>query len=398
MFASLEKEFLLEGDKTDFQKYSHVIVGSGLFGLTIAERLANRFNSRVLIMEKRSHIGGNAYSEFDLETGIEVHKYGSHIFHTSNETVWEYVNQFTKFTSYVHRVKSLYNGEIYSLPINLHTINQFLKSNLTPDEARQWVADCATEVNVAPKNLEEKAISLIGRPLYEAFIKGYTAKQWETNPTELPVGIISRLPVRYNYDGRYFNDKYEGLPVEGYATWLTRMTKHAKIDVALNTCYFNYRTSIPKEAIVVYTGPIDRFFDYSEGRLRWRTLDFETSTLDTDDFQGASVINYAEQSTPYTRIHEFKHFHPERTYTAKKTIITKEHSRVAKDVDEPYYPINTDQDRQTLNRYRQLSKNITNTYFGGRLGSYKYLDMGMAIASAINLFENKLSPRTREEN
>jgi len=373
-----------------------VVVGSGFFGLTIAERAATELGLRVLVIERRHHIGGNAYSEAEVETGIEVHRYGAHLFHTSNETVWDYVNRFTSFTSYVHRVYTNHKGEVYPLPINLGTINQFFRAAHSPGSARELIASQAAEFDSSSaQNLEEKAISLIGRPLYEAFIRDYTAKQWQTPPTELPAEVISRLPVRYNYDNRYFSDTHEGLPTDGYTAWLERMADHPNIEVRLNTDFFDGSQPVNKGATVgnvpvVYTGPVDRYFDYAEGELHWRTLDFEEEVLPVGDFQGTSVMNYADSDTPYTRIHEFRHFHPERDYPADKTVIMKEFSRFATRDDEPYYPVNTPEDRERLLAYRRLRDDEPNVLFGGRLGTYQYLDMHMAIASALSMFENKL--------
>ena len=375
-----------------------IVVGSGFFGLTIAERVANELSRKVTVLEKRNHIGGNAYSEFDEETGIEIHKYGAHLFHTSNERVWEYVNKFTSFTNYVHRVYTIYNDEVYPMPINLGTINQFFRSAYSPLEARKLISKQAEEMNGRKiTNMEEKGISLIGRPLFEAFIKGYTAKQWQTDASELPASIISRLPVRYNYNNRYFSDKYEGLPVKGYTAWLEKMAENKNITVKLNTDFFDENNEYSKDKIVgkipvVYTGPLDRYFNYSEGKLSWRTLDFEKEILPIEDYQGTSVMNYGNREVPYTRIHEFKHFHPERDYPKDKTIIMREYSRFADNNDEPYYPINTPQDREVLLKYRELMKNEDKVFFGGRLGTYQYLDMHMAIMSALTMFDNDLRP------
>ncbi|GAA3808051.1 UDP-galactopyranose mutase [Nocardioides panacisoli] len=374
-----------------------VVVGSGFFGLTIAERCANELDLKVLVLERRHHVGGNAYSEREPETGIEVHKYGAHLFHTSNERVWEYVNRFTDFTNYQHRVFGKYDGQVYSLPLNLSLINVFFGKSHTPDEARALIAEQASEFRTEDaSNLEEKAISLIGRPLYEAFIKGYTAKQWQTDPTELSPDIITRLPVRYNFDNRYFNDKYEGLPVDGYTAWLERMADSPNIEVRLETDFFDVRDEFQGKVPIVYTGPVDEYFGNSEGRLSWRTVDLEAEVVDVDDFQGCSVMNYNDQGVPYTRIHEFKHFHPERTYLPGKSVIVHEYSRFAEETDEPYYPINTAEDREKLLRYRDLAKKEPMTLFGGRLGTYKYLDMHMAIGSALSMYDNKLKPHFTE--
>ena len=378
--------------------YDLVVVGSGLFGLTIAEQAASRWGLRVAIVERRSHLGGNAYSEIDSETGIEVHKYGAHLFHTSNERVWEYVNRFTSFTSYVHRVWTTVDGVVYPMPVNLGTINQFFSAAYGPDEARALIAQQAAEVDGQEiTDFESKGVSLVGRPLFEAFFKNYTAKQWQTDPKDLPASIISRLPVRYNYDSRYFNDKYEGLPVDGYTAWMERMVASDLIDVYLDTDFFDPENPLNKAAVVgkvpvVYTGPVDRYFDYSAGDLSWRTVDFEKEVVDTGDYQGCSVMNYGDIDVPFTRIIEFRHFHPERDYQDKKTVIFREFSRFADHGDEPYYPVNTAQDRERLEQYRELMKNEDRVFFGGRLGTYKYLDMHMAIASALTMLDNELAP------
>ncbi|NMH90133.1 UDP-galactopyranose mutase [Pseudonocardia bannensis] len=381
----------------DYAGFDLVVVGSGFFGLTVAERAAAELDKRVLVLERRSHLGGNAYSEPEPETGIEIHRYGAHLFHTSNERVWNYVNRFTEFTGYQHRVFARVKDQVYAFPMNLALINQFFGRSHTPDEARALIAEQASEFDTATaQNLEEKAISLIGRPLYEAFVKGYTAKQWQTDPTKLGASIISRLPVRYTFDNRYFNDTYEGLPVDGYTAWLERMADHPNIEVRLDTDYFDVRGQIPDGTPVVYTGPLDRYFDYSEGELGWRTLDFEQEVRhDTGDFQGTSVMNYNDEDVPFTRIHEFRHFHPERDYPKDKTVIVREYSRFAESGDEPYYPINTPDDRAKLERYRDLARKETanrNVLFGGRLGTYKYLDMHMAIGSALTMFDNRITP------
>ena len=379
-----------------------VVVGSGLFGLTIAEQAATELGLKVALLDRRSHIGGNAYSENEEQTGIEVHRYGAHLFHTSNERVWEYVNRFTDFTNYVHRVYTRHDGVVYPMPINLGTINQFFNAAYSPAEAKALIAEQAGELaGTDPQNLNDKGISLIGRPLYEAFIKHYTAKQWQTPPEELPASIISRLPVRYTYDNRYFNDKYEGLPVGGYTAWLERMAAHPNIEVRLNTDFFSGDHEYSREKVlgqvpVVYTGPVDRYFDYTEGDLSWRTIDLEEEVLPIEDFQGCSVMNYPDADVPFTRIHEFRHFHPERDYTKDATVILREYSRFANKGDEPYYPVNTSVDREKLLKYRDLAKGEKDVLFGGRLGTYKYLDMHMAIGSALSMFDNKIRPHFAE--
>jgi len=375
-----------------------VVVGSGFFGLTIAQQCAQNLGLNVVVLERRNHLGGNAYSEVDPETGIEVHRYGAHLFHTSNERVWEYVNRFTAFTNYQHRVYTTFRGQVFPLPINLGTINQFFDAAYSPDEARALIAEQAAEFSSAEAgNLEEKGISLIGRPLYDAFIKEYTAKQWQTDPRLLAAEIISRLPVRYTYNNRYFDDTHEGLPVDGYTPWLEKMASHDRIDLRLGTDFFDTSQEINKANVVgnipvVYTGPVDQYFDYARGQLAWRTLDFQREVMATSDFQGTSVMNYADADVPYTRVHEFRHFHPEREYAPGKTVIMREFSRFAKGDDEPYYPVNTPRDREQLLEYRDLGRNESGVLFGGRLGTYKYLDMHMAIGAALSMVDNKLMP------
>src|SRR4051794_39774282 len=302
-----------------------------MYGLTVAEQAASRLGLRVLVLERRDHIGGNAYSEAEPTTGIEVHRYGAHLFHTSNRRVWDYVRRFTDFTSYQHRVYTVSKGQTYPMPINLGTICQYFGRNLSPTEARALIQEQAREV--APDdvaNLEDGAIALIGRPLYEAFVRGYTEKQWQTDPRELPAEIISRLPVRYTFDNRYFNDTYEGLPVDGYTAWLERMVEHPNIDVQLGTDFADLRSDLVGNVPIVYTGPLDGYFGFAEGPLGWRTLDFELEVKPTGDFQGTPVMNYADEDVPYTRIHEFRHFHPERRdHPSDRTVIMREYSRFA---------------------------------------------------------------------
>jgi UDP-galactopyranose mutase len=380
-----------------------LVVGSGFFGLTIAERAATQLNKRVLVLERRHHLGGNAYSEPEPQTGIEIHRYGAHLFHTSNQRVWDYARQFTDFTGYQHRVFAMHDGQVYQFPMGLGLVAQFFGRYYSPSQARALIAEQAAEISATDAtNLEEKAISLVGRPLYEAFVRDYTAKQWQTDPRELPASVIARLPVRYTFDNRYFNDTYEGLPVDGYTAWLERMAADDRIEVRLNTDWFDVRDELRAQspaAPVVYTGPLDRYFDYAEGRLGWRTIDFELEVLECGDFQGTPVMNYNDADVPYTRIHEFRHFHPERDYPADKTVIMREFSRFAEADDEPYYPINADGDRAVLTAYRGRVKAETasaGVLFGGRLGTYKYLDMHMAIASAMSMFDNQLAPHLRD--
>jgi UDP-galactopyranose mutase len=371
-----------------------IVVGSGFFGLTIARQAADELGLRVLVIEKRAHIGGNAYSEFDPVTGIEIHKYGSHLFHTSNERVWDYVNRFTRFNNYQHKVWAKHQGQLYQMPINLDTINQFFGAKFSSEEAKEFIQGQLSEDEATnASNLEERAIALIGKPLYEAFIKGYTEKQWQTDPKLLPADVINRLPMRFTTEHRYFNDKYEGLPLNGYTAWLENMADHKNIQIRLDTDFFDIRTELDSAVPIVYTGPIDRYFDFEYGTLGWRTLDFQDEVIGIGDYQGTSVVNYSDLDVAFTRIHEYRHLHPERNYQTESTFISREFSRFASSADEPYYPVNTEADRQQLSQYRELIKQENGVWFGGRLGTYQYLDMHMAIASALTLFDNEIATR-----
>ncbi|MFZ1414164.1 MAG: UDP-galactopyranose mutase [Defluviicoccus sp.] len=382
----------------DLSPFDVVVVGAGFFGATIAERAARELGLKVCILERRHHVGGNSHSRVDSETGIEYHPYGSHLFHTSNEGVWAYLQRFAQFTDYRHRVFTVHAGRVYSMPINLGTISSFFGRYFSPNEARKLIeTQVASEQTKIPTNLEDKAIRLIGRPLYEAFIRGYTFKQWQTDPRKLPADIITRLPVRFSFNDRYFADKYEGLPANGYHDIFKEMLNNKRITVFTDTDYFAVRQNIGSEQLLVYTGPIDRFYDYRAGRLGWRTLDFERDVLPVDDYQGTSVMNYADEDVPYTRIHEFKHLHPERTYTPDRTLIFREYSRSANnDSDEPFYPINTAADKAVYDHYRAMTERTANVLFGGRLGTYRYLDMHQAIGAALKAFERAVVPWFRE--
>lgn len=360
-------------------KYNYVIVGGGLFGAVTAEQLTKKGNS-VLLLERRDHVGGNCYTYNDEETGINIHKYGTHIFHTNNREIWEYINQFSDFNRYQHRVLTTYEGKVYTMPINLGTINAFYNSNLKPSEVEAFIATKRSGVE-NPANLEEKAISLIGKDLYDAFIKGYTIKQWGCDPRELPANIITRLPVRYSYYDSYFDDTYQGVPVGGYTPIFERMLEG--IPVELNVDYFADRAYWERQCDrLVYTAPIDRYFDYQFGRLNWRSVRFEVESLAVDDFQGTSQMNYADLKVPYTRIHEPKHLHPEKKHRPGKTVISREYSQI--DNDAPYYPVNSEADKQRLASYQELARR-ERTVFGGRLAEYKYYDMHQVVGSALAL-------------
>ena len=390
----------------DISEYSYVVVGSGLLGAVIAERIANQLDQPVLVIEKRDHIGGNCYSATDPTTGIEYHKYGTHIFHTSNEKVWNYVRRFITFNTYQHRVLSCYKNKLYPFPINLATINQFYNRNLKPYEVEDFMATLreplteatslrqvsATHPDAAPPtNFEEQAISLLGRDLYEAFFKYYTIKQWQVDPRHLPPAIFNRLPFRTNYDDNYFFDRWQGIPEKGYTDLFQRLLAGRKIRVLLNTDFFGIRHLLKKDAVLVYSGAIDRFFDYKYGKLSWRTLRFEQETIDKADYQGNSVINFPEADIPYTRIHEPRHLHPEKEYTGNKTIIFREYS-LADRGDNPYYPIASEENQRLLSLYRKEAAQLKNVFISGRLGDYKYYDMHQTIDRALEIFEMSILP------
>ena len=380
----------------DFSSCDIVVVGSGFFGATIAERCAAVLGLRVRVLERRAHIGGNAWSEFDPSTGIEVHTYGSHLFHTSSQAVWDYVNRFTAFSNYRHRVIARHRDRFFTMPMNLGTLSSLFGRFLSPGDARALIDQEVSASGIGePANLEEKAISLVGRTMYEAFIKGYTAKQWQTDPRELPADIITRLPVRLTFDDSYFDDRYEGLPLTGYGEIFRRMLGTEGIEVLTGVDYFDVRHGIPTGVPVVYTGPIDRYFEFRAGALGWRTLDFEREIVPVGDFQGASVVNYPDADVAFTRIHEFRHLHPERAYQRERSVIFREYSRFARREDEPYYPINRAADKVGYDAYRAMAEAEPDVIFGGRLGTYRYLDMHQAIGAALRVFEGQVAPYFR---
>lgn len=365
-----------------------IVAGSGFFGSVLAERIANELDESVLVVEKRGHIGGNCFSLDDTETGIHYHLYGTHIFHTSNERVWNYINRFTFFNSYYHQVLTTHKGKVFQMPINLETINTFYNVHLKPFEVDEFLQQEIKKTNIKePKNFEEKAISLIGKPLYEAFIKGYTLKQWQKNPKEMPESVLKRLPFRKNYNESYYYSRWQGIPLNGYSEIFRKMLKSKKIDVKLNIDFFQIKDLIPKDAMVIYSGPIDRFFEYKFGKLEYRTLRFEKEIMPYDDYQGTSVMNYADTDVPYTRIHEPRHLHPEREdYPKDRTLIIREYSRMD-DGTNPFYPINDDRNQKLILKYRSEAAKLANTIISGRLGEYKYFDMHDTINHALEVFD-----------
>ena len=366
--------------------YDYLIVGSGLFGAVFAQQ-AKEAGRSVKVIEKRDHIGGNCFSYEFEDTNITVHAYGTHIFHTNDTDIWNYVNRFTEFNRYQHRVLTTHRSKVYSMPINLGTINAFYGVNLMPADVETFLASKCGEI-AHPKNLEEKAISLIGKDLYEAFIRGYTKKQWGCDPKLLPASIITRLPVRSSYQDSYFDDLYQGIPVGGYTPIFKRMLEG--IPVELNTDFIENRHYWKSRAKkVVYTGPIDAYFEYTYGRLNWRSVRFEKEKMALDDYQGTSVMNFADEDVPYTRIHEPKHLHPERKFARGVSLVIREYSLI--DNDRPYYPVNFDEDKEKLASYKKLQSAETSTLFGGRLAQYRYYDMHQVIGSALKAAKDELS-------
>ena len=358
------------------KKYDYLIVGAGLFGSIFAYEAKKR-KKKCLVIDKRNHIGGNIYC--DSIEDINVHKYGAHIFHTSNKDVWDYVNNFVEFNRYTNCPVANYKGELYNLPFNMNTFYQLWKVK-TPQEAIAKIEEQVKEANIdEPKNLEEQAIKLVGKDIYEKLIKGYTEKQWGKRATELPSFIIKRLPVRLTFDNNYFNDKYQGIPVGGYNKIIEKMLEN--IDVKLNTDFFENREELENMAEkIVFTGMIDEFYDYKFGTLEYRSLKFEHETLEEENYQGNAVVNYTEYDIPYTRIIEHKHF---EYGNQPKTVITREYPATWNKGDEPYYPVNNDENNELYSKYKELADKEENVIFGGRLAEYKYYDMHNVIEKAL---------------
>ena len=365
-------------------KYDYLIVGSGLFGATVANKLKEA-KKKVLVIDKRGNIAGNVYTE-NIE-GINVHKYGAHIFHTDYKDVWDYVNSFVEFNRYTNSPIAKIGNEVYNLPFNMNTFSKIWNDVFTPEDAERHINEEKQEIKREPKNLEEQAISLVGRTIYEKLIKGYTEKQWNRSCTELPSFIIKRLPVRLIYDNNYFNDKYQGIPIGGYTNLVEKMLEG--IEVKLNTDFFDNKDKYIKMAKkIIYTGPIDEYFDYSLGELEWRSLQFDTKVLDTNNYQGNAVVNYTGHEVEYTRVIEHKHF--EFDTTTPKTIVTYEYPADYKNGMEKYYTVNDDKNNKLAEKYRKLADKEKNVIFGGRLAEYKYYDMDDVIKRAFDCVEKEL--------
>ncbi len=377
----------------DYKNYRYVIVGSGFFGAVIAERIASDLKKEVLILERRGHVGGNSFSEDDVETGIHYHKYGPHIFHTSDDGVWKYINNFAQFNNYYHQVLSCHKNRMYQLPINLETINNFYNVNLKPFEVDSFLATEIRKEHLAePSNFEEKAISMVGRPLYEAFIKNYTQKQWGRAPVSLPAAILTRLPFRTNYLESYFEDSWQGIPIGGYTKIFEKMFNNSNIQVVLNTDFFTVRHLLRDDAVIIYTGPLDKLFDYCYGRLEWRKVSFKKEIVNVADYQGTAVINYPEEKFLYTRIVEPKHFHPEKVAKTGRTLIVKEYSEDDSTGEFPFYPINDNINQVIADKYKAEAAKIPRLFIGGRLGEYQYYNMDAVIKKALSLYYNEIKP------
>ena len=357
-------------------KYDYLIVGAGLYGAVMAHELTKK-GKRCLVIDKRSHIAGNIYCE-DIE-GIHVHKYGAHIFHTSNKKIWEYMNQFAEFNNYINSPVAVYKDELYNLPFNMNTFSKMWGIK-TPAEAKAMIEKQVKETGITePKNLEEQGLSLVGKDVFEKLVKGYTEKQWGRSCSELPAFIIRRLPVRFTYDNNYFNDRYQGIPIGGYTKIVEKMLEGA--DVQTDTDYFEFRKSNPDIAdTTIFTGMIDEYFDYQLGALEYRSVRFETEVLDTDNYQGNAVVNYTEREVPYTRIIEHKHF---EFGTQEKTVISREYSSEWKEGMEPYYPVNDEKNGKLFAAYKELAEKEEHVIFGGRLGNYQYYDMDKVVEAAL---------------
>ncbi len=380
-----------------FQGLRFLIVGSGFAGSVVAERIANDLQENVLVFEERPHIGGCSFSEPDSSTGIELHRYGSHIFHTNDESVWNYITQFGDFNRYQHHVFSSVRGRLLPLPVNLQTINLFFGTSLSPEEAREFLREkingaCITQI----MTFEDQAVSQIGPELYQALIAGYTQKQWGVDPRLLAPEIIARLPVRFNLNSDYFNAKYQGIPVDGYGQLFRRILAHPRITVATSVAYAEIRTQIPHDCIVVYTGRPETLFDNEFGVLAWRSLHFEWSSFNVCDWQGNSVINYPDPEVPYTRTHEFKHYRPEaqENFDRSQTVVCHEYPQAFQPGREPFYPAADPVSLKRYELYRNKAQQCGNIHLAGRLGGYRYIDMDQAICEALQLYR-KIKSRHR---
>jgi UDP-galactopyranose mutase len=371
-----------------------LIIGSGFSGAVIARELAEQ-GYQIEVIDQRPHIAGNCYTKRDQDTNIMVHQYGPHIFHTDDEEVWNYINEHGEMMPYTNRVKSTVGGQVYSLPVNLHTINQFFGKAFSPKQAHDFIVNQQADKTIdEPQSFEEQALKFVGKDLYEAFFKGYTQKQWGLSPTKLPASILKRLPVRFNYNDNYFFHKFQGMPKDGYTPIVQSILDHDNITVKLSTNFDDYRDKLGDYEHIFYTGALDGFYDYKLGRLGYRTLDFERH-VDEGDFQGCAVMNYGEESVPYTRISEHKHFTPWENHD--KTVYFKEFSRLAEEQDIPYYPIRLVDEKNMLEKYVELANQETKVTFVGRLATYRYLDMDVTIREALDVADKFLAVKKTDE-
>lgn len=368
-----------------------LIIGAGFSGAVVAERLSRETDFHITVVDERNHIGGNCYTERDKSTGIMVHKYGPHIFHTNNKTVWDYICTFCEMMPFVNRIKSVYKGQVYSMPVNLHTINQFFRKNFNPEEARAFISGLGDKKITEPANFEEQALKMLGRELYEAFFYGYTKKQWGCEPKELPASILKRLPVRFDYNDNYYTDPLQGIPKNGYTEIFNKMLSHPNIEIRLNT-KFDDRFSVDGFDHVFYTGPVDAFFKYKFGKLGYRTVFFEKGET-IGDYQGNAVINYSDISIPYTRVHEHKHFTPWETH--EKTIYFREYSKETSESDIPYYPKRLTSDMEKLQLYESEVSTLSKFTFLGRLAKYRYLDMHQVVGEAMEIADSFIETNSK---
>ncbi len=371
----------------------YLIIGTGFSGAVLANQLATQTNCVIDMWDERDHIAGNCHTQKDEQTDIMVHKYGPHIFNTDKKEIWDFVNSFVEFKPYVHRVKAMSNGKIYSLPVNLHTINQLFQQSFTPNEAKLFLEELADKTITDPQNFEEQALRFIGKELYYAFFYGYTKKQWGCEPTELPASILKRIPVRFNYDDNYHNNIYTGIPTNGYTALMEALVNHPSISITLNK-KFTPQTDVSTYDHIFYTGPIDAYFNFAYGRLGYRTVTFETFYAD-GDYQGVTQMNYCDVDVPYTRITEHKHF----TYWQKfeQTICYKEFSKETAEDDIPYYPKRLQNDKTLLLKYRADAEQLSKVSFLGRLATYRYMDMHNVIGEALDFskqFINAIEAKT----
>ncbi len=357
-----------------------LIIGAGFSGAVLSRELAENLNCEIDVWDERDHIGGNCFTERDKETNIMVHKYGPHIFNTDKKEIWDYVNSFTEFRPYVHRVKAMHNGNVYSLPVNLQTLNQFFNKTFTPDTAKIFLETLGDKNISEPKNFEEQALYFIGKELYKAFFYGYTKKQWGCEPTELPASILKRIPVRFNYDDNYHNNIFTGIPVEGYTRLIEKLLDHPSTKIYLEK-KFHSSESANEYDHVFYTGPIDAYFNFEFGRLGYRTVTFESS-IHEGDYQGVTQMNYCDENIPFTRITEHKHFTPWEQHS--RSIIFKEFSKETTEEDIPYYPKRLRKDKELLDKYRSKANSLQKVSFLGRLATYRYMDMHHVIGEALD--------------